>query len=112
LGVFDSLIMAACIGSSGVQHDACTKALEAGGNQSGIERNVDTYEKRKLENAKESAISYLGKDSVNVVGGTAWLAKVMIDRKATVRLPNFGICDGLTTEVDEKLARLVFQWKF
>lgn len=112
MGLIDTLIVTSCVGLSGVQQDACNKALEAGSKQSGISQTMNTYEKHELNSLQDGAINYLGKDTVNVLGGMGWLTKSLVEKKASFGLPNFGICDKLTTEINTNTTKLVFKWMF
>jgi hypothetical protein len=107
MALLDSLIVASCIGLSGQANDACEKALEASAKQSGVEKTTSDYEKHELKNLEDDAVSFMGKDVVNVTGGMIWLTKSLVDKKAS-----FGIYGPLSTEIAPDLTRLVLKWKF
>jgi hypothetical protein len=112
MGVLDSLIVFSCVGLAGQQNDACNKALVAGSKQSGIEQTTDTYENHQLKLLEKDAYQLFGENAVNVVGGTAWVTKSLVEKKASFGLPNMGLCDKLVTEINQNEAKLVFKWKF
>lgn len=112
MAIISSLITVSCIGLSGQNNDACTKALEAGTKQSGIEQETDTYESNKLKYLETGSYNVLGKENAQVMGGTIWLTKMIVDKKASINLPNLGICNSLTTQIDTTSAKLVFKWQF
>lgn len=107
MALLDSLIVASCVGLAGQANDACNKALEASAKQSGVEQTTSAYEKHQLKNIEEGAVSFLGKDAVNVSGGMIWLTKSLVDKKAS-----FGLYGPLSTEIAPSLTKLVLKWTF
>jgi hypothetical protein len=112
MSILDSLIVFSCVGLSGQQNTACNKALEAGSQQSGFQQTVNNYEGHELKIFEKDAYDWFGRDAVDVVGGTAWVTKSLVEKRASVGLPNLGLCDNLVTEVDRNTAKLVFKWRF
>lgn len=112
MGVIDTLIVTSCIGLSGVQKDACEKALIAGSKQSGIEANMDKAESKMTKNMEKDAKEYLGDTSVKVVTGTAIVAKTLVDKSATLKLPTFGLCTSITAHVGQEKSLLSLEWKY
>jgi|ERR1035437_183238 hypothetical protein len=112
MGLIDTLIVTSCVGLSGIQQDACNKALTAGTKQSGIEANVDHEESKMTKKLDISAREYLGTTTVNVVAGTAIVAKTIADKAATVKLPNFGICNTMVLKVNHEKSLLSLEWKY
>jgi hypothetical protein len=95
-----------------MQQDACNKALTAGSKQSGIEANVDHAESKATKNLDKDAREYLGATTVDVVAGTAIVAKTIADKAATVKLPNFGICNTIVLKVNHEKSLLSLEWKY
>lgn len=112
MGLLDSLIVFSCVGLSGQQNDACNKALTAGSQQSGITQTANTYESNQMKMLETDANKWFGQDAVTAVGGTAWVTKSLVEKKASIGLPNLGICDKLSTEINSNTAKLVFKWVF
>ena len=112
MALLDSIIMSACMGLSGQGNDACQKALTAGAKQSGVEKSANSYEQNRLSYLQSGAEDVLGKNTVAAIGGAGWAAKSVADRKASIGLPNFGICSGLKFEINSSTSKLVFQWRF
>lgn len=107
MAILDSLIVASCIGLSGQQNTACTSALQAGTKQTGIEQSTNSYERRNVKKLEGKATDWFGKDAVGFVGGTAWAAKVAIEKKAS-----FGITRNISAEISKDLTQLVLRWTF
>lgn len=112
MALIDSIILAGCMGMSGQQNDACTKALQAGAKQSGIEQNVNVFESNKSKEMDRLAHDWFGKDVLTATGGIAFITKAAVERKATIGLPNFGIFGSFSTEINSELIQLVVKWKF
>jgi|ERR1035437_11110982 hypothetical protein len=112
MGLIDTLIVTSCVGLSGMQRDACNKALTAGSKQSGIENNMDTAEKKTLKNIERDSRDTLGNTTVDVIAGTAIVAKTVADKAATVKLPNLGICNTMVLKVNHEKSLLSLEWKY
>jgi hypothetical protein len=112
MGAMTALITSACIGLSGSGQEACNKALEAGSKQSGIEQDVDRIEKHVTQNADQKGHEYLGDKGMEVVGGTAFVAKTLIDKSLVFGVPTFGICDRIVNKVEPNKYSLQLEWKF
>lgn len=112
MSVIDTIILTSCVGLSGMQHDACEKALTAGSKQSGIEANVDKTESNMTKIAEKDAKEYLGDNTVKVVAGTAVVAKTLVDKAATIKLPTLGMCTSVVLKVGQEKSVLNLEWKF
>ncbi len=112
MGLLESAVMSVCMGASGASGQACDKAVEAGTKQSGYEQMVDRYENHQVKLLEGKAIDWFGRDAVTTVGGTVWLTKTIIDKKASIGLPTLGVCDKLVAQVNTTEALLVFKWIF
>jgi hypothetical protein len=112
MGVLDSLIMTACLGASGATHDACQKSLQAGSKQSGVEQNIDTYESKVTTNAEKDTKEKLGETTVEILGGTAFLTKSVVEKHATIGLPNLGLCTYIKAQIGQDKSMLSLEWKF
>ena len=95
-----------------MQQDACNKALTAGSKQSGVENNMNTTENKTLKNLDKNSRDYLGNTTVDVIAGTAIVAKTVADKAATVKLPNFGICNTIVLKVNHEKSLLSLEWKY
>ena len=112
MGLIDTLIVTSCVGLSGVQQEACNKALTAGSKQSGIENNMNKAESKTLKTLETNSRDYLGNTTVDVIAGTAIVAKTVADKAATVKLPNFGICNTIVLKVNHEKSLLSLEWKY
>lgn len=111
-GAMTLMIATACMGFSGIEKEACVKAAEAGSKQSGIEQNVNQAQKKAEDQAKEKAKDMLGQTTIDVVGGTVFLAKTISDKSVKFDIPNMGIADKITSEVGTEKYYLNLVWKF
>jgi len=93
-------------------HDACVKGLQASAKQTGVEQRANTIEKEQTRNLENVAYEYVGKDNAQIVGGMGFATKSVIDKKAYIGLPNLGICNRMSLEVDQNTQKLLLQWKF
>jgi hypothetical protein len=112
LALLDSIIATACIGLSGQGHDACVKGLQAGSQQTGVQQSVNSYESKQTKMLEQTAYNWVGKDSASVVGGVAFVGKAAVDKKASLGLPNLGICSKMSLEVGSKASQLLLKWSF
>lgn len=112
MGIIDTLIVTSCVGLSGMQQDACNKALTAGSKQSGIENNMNTAESKTLKNLDKDSRETLGNTTVDILAGTAIVAKTVADKAATVKLPNLGICNNIVLKVNHEKSLLSLEWKY
>lgn len=106
------LIASACISSSGVKQEACSKGLEAGTKQFGVEQSVNSFEKKVEKDAKLTAYDWFGKTGSDVLGGTIFLAKTVKDKSVSFGLPTLGIANRITTTAGVDIYRLNLEWRF
>lgn len=113
MSLLDTLIVSGCVSFyPGQSQDACNKALVASTKQSGIESNMNTTEDKTLKNLDKNSREYLGNTTANVIAGTAIVAKTVADKAATIRLPNFGICNSMILKVNHETSVLSLEWKY
>lgn len=112
MGIIDTLIVTSCVGLSGMQQDACNKALTAGSKQSGLENNMNTAESKTLKTLDKDSRETLGNTTVDVLAGTAIVAKTISDKAATVKLPSFGLCNSIVLKVNHEKSLLSLEWKY
>jgi hypothetical protein len=112
MAILDTLIMSACMGFSGQANDACQKAFTAGSKQTGLEQQANSYEQSRLQYLQAGAENFFGKDALTAIGGVGFVTKTVVERKASVGLPNFGLCNSLKFEFNSNTEKLVLQWRF
>jgi hypothetical protein len=113
MGSVTALIIAAsCTGFSGNGHEACSKAMEAGGKQSGIIQNIDTAEKKVSKDAEQEVHYLLGDTTFDVVGGGVFLAKTVREKSVQFNAPTFGLCDKITSQIGVDKYSLNLEWRF
>lgn len=106
------MITSACISFSGNGHEACSKAAEAGAKQSGFEQNVDLMEKNVTQKADKEARILIGTTTFDIVGGTVFIAKTVVDKSVKLNVPTFGLCDKISTQVAPNKYSLHLEWGF
>ena len=112
MAILEALISLSCAGLSGNPHDACTKALQAGSKQSGVEQNVNNVENHYSRLADQQARYFVGNDGMTagaVVGGAG---KAIIYKSATLKFPFFMPSMFLTTQVSSSKSMLGLEWRF
>ncbi len=112
MGLLDTLIVTSCVGLSGASQDACNKALTAGAKQSGIEATANNTEQKITKAADKDAKELLGTGTVNVVAGTAFLVKSVASKSAVLNLPNLGICNTMTININQQQSLLNLKWMY
>lgn len=110
--VVAAFITSACLGLSGNGEQACQKAMEAGSKQSGIEQNVNKFEKTVERKATYKATDLLGKAAIDVVGGGLFLAKTVVDKSVQFNVPTLGTCDKITNKVGVDKYSVQMEWGF
>jgi hypothetical protein len=104
------MITSACMGLSGVTNDACSKALEAGSKQSGIEQDVDLLQKGLEREANKKARYLVGDTGMGFVGGGIFIAKTVRDKEVKFNVPTLGICDRITSNLGTEKYSLELMW--
>jgi hypothetical protein len=112
MGLLNSLIMTACVGLSGQSKEACVKGLQAASKQSGVEKRADSFESHQTKIIENAAYDYVGKDAVQAVGGVGFATQSVVSKKASIGLPNLGICSKMSLEVNQNTQKLLLQWRF
>jgi hypothetical protein len=112
MSLFSTLITSMCISSSTMTRDACSKAIDAGGKQSGVEQKMNDLESKETQSLDKDLKASLGDAGFNVVGGTVFAAKTVRDKSLSFGLPNFGICDSVKTELKPESYKLKLEWNF
>lgn len=112
MALTEMFIVAACMNTPAMYNNACNKAADAGTRQVGFRQQADTFEDLTTKFVDKEAQSLIGKKGVSLVGTGMFLYKVNSDKKLKVDMPNFGLCDQISTELatDSQLLRL--QWNF
>jgi hypothetical protein len=107
MSVLDSLIVFSCMSLSGQQNIACNKALQAGSKQTQVDQTFNGYEDHQLKLMEKDATTLVGQDSLQTIGGTVWLTKSIVEKKA-----DFGIAKDVVMEINMRLGELILKWKF
>lgn len=107
-----AMITASCLSFSGNSHDACSKGMEASAKQSGVEQEVDVFQKDLEKKANRQAKDLLGDTGVQIVGGSIFVAKAVADKSININTPTFGLCDRITNQVGVDKYLLKLEWKF
>lgn len=110
--VLSSLIVSACVGMSSPGKEACQKAIEAAGKQSGFEKQAMDTQKKLEKTAKTQATEFMGKTPVDVIGGTVFLAKAISDKSIGASVPTMGMADKIRVEIGQNRSQIKMEWKF
>lgn len=110
--VLSSLIVSACVGMSSPGKEACQKAVEAAGKQSGLEKQAMDAQKKLEKNAKKEATEVIGKTPVDVIGGTVFLVKAISDKSIGASVPTMGLADKIRVELGQDKSQVRMEWKF
>ena len=104
-----SLLLSACVGTSGSYNAACQKALESTYVQSGYSAQVNKFQSGAMSYGKNREHDVFGK-SVWLVDGVAAGAIIAKDKKANLVLPNLGVCDIFSTQLQPNKYGLKWEW--
>lgn len=104
-----SLLLSACIGTSGSYNAACQKALESTYVQSGYSAKVSQVQSGLTSYGKSKERDVFG-HSVWLVDGVVAGAIIARDKKANLVLPNLGICDIFSTQLQPNKYGLKWEW--
>lgn len=110
--VMTAMITSMCIGLSGNVQEACTKALEAGSKQTGIEHGVELMQKNAEIKADRQAHYLLGDKGMEIAGGGVFLIKTAVDKSVQFALPTFGLCDRIINNVGTDKYSMQMFWGF
>jgi hypothetical protein len=106
------MIAGACMTATGNGQQACSKSLEAGTKQAGIELFVDKTEDKYNKKANRTAYSLLGQSGMDVVGGSLFIVKTAVDKNVAFGLPTMGICDSANSQIGLDSYKLKLEWGF
>lgn len=110
MSLLESAILSLCLSHSAQTNVACKDAIQAGAKQSGFEQTMDTFEHRETLYMESGVFSTMGKENAEIVGGTLWVANAAATKRASLSLPNLGLCDNLALEANNKESNLMFKW--
>lgn len=107
--IFTSFLLTACIGTSGAYNAACKKSLEATYVQTGFSAEMNRFQSGAMSYGKKKKQSIFG-HSVWIVDGVAAVAIIAKDKKANLVLPNLGVCDMFSTQLQPNKYGLKWEW--
>ena len=107
-----NLVSSFCMATPGSYNNACSKALEAGGKQSGIEKTLNTTESNVGKQARSIAEDQLGQEGTELVAGGAFIINAAATQRFIINLPTYGWCSSFRTEYRPSLYRITVEWKF
>lgn len=107
--LIEMLIAASCAGAT--QHEACSKAVEAGTKQYGVYQNVDKAEDLTKKEAVHKVDDVAGAAPAAVVG---FVAQGYHDKgfRYSFKPGDVLDVDKVTTQVGKGNGSLVFEWRF
>jgi len=96
----------------GTYNQACSNAINAGGKQTGIEKDLNNVESYAGKQARLIAEDQVGREGVSLVAGGAFVINAAATQRFIVNLPTYGWCSSLKTEYRPSLYRITIQWDF
>jgi hypothetical protein len=100
------------MGFQGQGNQACTNAIDAASQQSGIEQRYNKTESTFLKKKENQSIEFVGKDNAKIIAGTAIVVNTVASRQAIIDLPKFGLCDSFRAELKSDSGILRIKWFF
>ena len=110
--IFDTTIIALCVGAHGNANTACQKAIDAGSRQVGLRQNVELVQDHAVHVANYQVEKNLSKDQFAALGAGIYLYKLARDKHLSVRTPTLGLCDRATTDLTLDTYQLLLKWSF
>jgi hypothetical protein len=98
--------------TSGNSHDACTKALDAGSKQTGIEQDVNKVEDTVSKKADKKARELVGDTGMTVGAVVGGAGKAVADKAIVLRFPVFLPSMFISTQVGVQKSLLGLEWKY
>jgi len=105
------LLISVCIGTSGNYNPACKKAVEATYVQIGYKSDVNSFQSGAIEYGKKKETTIFG-DNVTLVNTVVLTGVAAKTKKATIPLPNLGICNSASTTIKQNSAGLTLGWSW
>jgi hypothetical protein len=105
------LLVSVCVGVTSQYNPACQKAVEATYVQTGYAAEVSKFQAGVTEYGKKKESAVFGNKTalVNTIVLTGVAVK---NKKATIPLPNFGLCNSMSTTLQSNSAGLNFGWSW
>jgi hypothetical protein len=108
--LFTPLLISVCTGMAQYQA-ACQKSTEAFFVQSGWESTTTQFQNGATSYGKTQENSNLGSNAV-ILNTTAAAAIAYKEKKLNLNLPNLGVCDKFSTQLDSNTYKLLWEWKW
>lgn len=103
-------IIMACAGTDARYIKACNATSEAVTKKVGFYDNAVQIEKAANKIALRKATNAVGEEPVAVAGAGIFAYKVVRDKSLAFGLPNFGVCNSLSSTVGLNFYQLRFSW--
>lgn len=110
--LFDSTLIAICVGAHGTANTACLKAMDAGTRQVGLRQNADLVQDKAVHLANYHVENNLSKDQFAALGAGVYLYKITRDKRLSLKMPTFGLCDRATSDITLDTYQLLLKWSF
>ena len=107
--VFTPLLLSICTGVSAQYNQGCQKVIQSAYMQSGYQVTVNQFQNGATSYGKVQETNTFGDETwmINTLGASAIMVK---QKKANLNLPNFGVCDKFSTQIQTN--SLGFNWKW
>jgi hypothetical protein len=106
------VVTSLCVSAPGSYSQACTSAVTASSQQSGVGKYLDTVERDTAKEAKSIAQDQLGDDGSKILAGSAYVINAAAQKKLIVVVPTSGWCSEMRTEIKSSLYELIVEWRF
>jgi hypothetical protein len=108
---FAPLLLSLCTGTVGNYHAACESSINSAYAQSGYQAQVSTFQGQVANFGKHKEHEILGSNDTiaNTLVATGMVVK---QKKVDLSLPNLGLCDRFSTQLQPEKYQLKIEWKW
>lgn len=103
------LFLNACM--SGTYNYSCQRIIEASYVQAGYSSQVNTFQNQVMDFGKSKEKSTFG-NSTNTVNTLVAAGIILKNKKADLSLPNFGVCDRFSTQIQPSTYGVKIEWRW
>ena len=112
MALLDSAILMLCATTQAQYNAPCKASIEAGTKQYGIYDQINTGERVFDKMAERNAREGLGDTTIYVIGGGAYIYKVVQNKGVDFNLPTLGLCNSVSSHIGIETYSLRLGWNF
>ena len=105
------LLVSVCTSIASVYNPACQKAVQATYQQTGYAAEVSKFQAEVTDYGKKKEIVIFGNKTV-LINTMVITGAAVKNKKATIPLPTFGICNSISTTLQPNSAGMNFGWSW